>query len=502
MSRFRSRPRVAGMLVLGLLGACLAPGARANGHNLTYYGVENDPDKSESANKSADAAKQAGSANDASKNKKVPVKQSRTGAQILSDLDKLAQDHGTGGKLEPGLFIFHYSGHGDATVGGPAVIGEPPGPNGENRAIDTNALIDKILSITTEDTKILLLLDSCGAGNLKVSLDNKIGNPPGKSLRHYFAVMGTRERRAGDPRCPAQFGDDIGSQVKDGLAKGKDGKPKADENKDGKVSLRELGSYAQANGDGFTSSFFGTDAMLDMVITGTELVNGVTPTRKAAAEQKAPANRSASQDSIHYDGVSQEISFTDHFVVDTGFPSDPLEGAELHIPTMRLLGQISPVDYLFQADDPAITIQDGTQVLLSGALAQLVYNAESNEFLGEILGPGFPAGGSPWLDLAEELLTPGAAGFDPDAAMFFGYQPELDFLARTQNLSEDGSARGADFVIINAPVAEPQSLLLFGPALLGLAALGSRRRIVAAVTQGRRGHRTQPSHPNGSRRRS
>jgi len=112
----------------------------ANAGNL-YYGVENDPDHSSSAEDVRDAIKKASGTKG-----KLPIKQNRGGSKILEDLDKLAEDHGAGGKLDcvGGVFIFHYSGHGGMNENLKAVIGTP------DDQITSDQVVDKLLEIVPE----------------------------------------------------------------------------------------------------------------------------------------------------------------------------------------------------------------------------------------------------------------------------------------------------------------------------------------------------------------
>jgi hypothetical protein len=462
----RSGPTAACIRLLLVTGCiALGPFVHAANHHLTYYGVENDPDKSRSANDSAAAAAMASGSSD-----KLPVAQSRTGEQMLQDLDKLVQDHGDDGKLKPGVFVFHYSGHGNAVPGGPALIGLPTG------LIDTDQLVDKLIEIAGEDTKVLILIDSCGAGNLKNSLRSKVGNEDGKRMT-YFAVMGTREFEEGEVVCPRQGPVDIGSRVKDGLSKGDDGFAKADKDKDGKVSVKELGEYAQEEGDGFSSDFQtfdfeGEPSMIDTPVTGTELVNGVIPPREPADKTKAgiPPPALGTESSLHYDAGSQVLSFSGHLIADTGFADDPLLGAEVLLPDLTLLGELDPLKYLFTASSPFLGVTKDDEVLLTGMLSQLVYNAATNDFVGEITDPVLATSGAGWLEEAGAWLDPFSPRFDPAVALFFSFRPTDSFLTLTQNFGAPGTFSGSPAIFV-APIREPHTALLLAAALCWLMAV-------------------------------
>jgi caspase domain-containing protein len=447
-----------------------APALASNGdNNTTYYGIENDADHSTSANDSATAVEEA-----TGSTQNLPVQQSRTGQQILTDLDKLAQDHGEGGKLQSGLFVFHYSGHGSAsTPDGPAVIGEPGG------VIDTDQLVDKLLEIVGEDTSVLILIDSCGAGNLKNSLDKKVKDEDGKRL-NYQAVMGTRKMEASDGgNSPRQGGSSIGDKVKDGLSKETDGKAKADKDKDGKVTLTEIAEYAQKEGDGFSSSYWGTDEGLKKVVTGTSLVNGKSRTDRAqneSSDPQGPAN-SGSGDSIHYSAETQVISFTDHFVIDTGYTNDPLEGAEIMIPQLILQGELEPGEFLFDAVDPFFRVVDSNSDLITAYLDHLLYDAERNTFEGLLrdleLSPGFS---SPWADDALALTNPTSPTYLSDVAPFFTYTPDSHFLQLTGNWNVENSTSGSDGIRIAHVVPLPDSFSLLGVGLFCMFVIRRTRR--------------------------
>ena len=450
------------------------PALASNGdNNMTYYGVENDADHSTSANDSAAAVKGA-----TGSTQNLPIQQSRTGQQILADLDKLAQDHGEGGKLKSGMFVFHYSGHGSAsTPDGPAVIGEPGG------VINTDQLVDKLLEIVSDETSVLILVDSCGAGNLKNSLDKKVKDVDGKRL-NYQAVMGTKKMEASDGgNCPRQGGSSIGDKVKDGLSKGTDEKAKADKDKDGEVTLTEIAEYAKEEGDGFSSSFWGTDEGLNKVVSGTSLVNGESRTERAqneSSDPQGPAN-SGSRDSIHYSADSQLISFTDHFVIDTGYVNDPLEGAELMIPQFILRGELEPGEFLFDAVDPFFRVVDSNSDLITAYLDHLLYDVGRNTFEGMLrdlaLSPGFS---SPWADDALALTDPTSPTYLSDVAPFFTYTPDSNFLQLIDNWNVNNSTSGSDSIRIAYLIPLPGSFSLVG---VGLFCIFAFRRTRGALEE-------------------
>lgn len=471
MSSWRRRWSL--LMLLGLLALSPAVDATNGAGGVTYYGVENDPERSTSGNDSAAAVRAAtGAAGE------LPVRQSRTGQQILDDLDQLVRTQGEAGRLRPGLFVFHYSGHGSAqTPAGPAFIGTRDG------VIDTDRLVDRLITITGERTTVLFLVDSCGAGNLQNSLNSRVRDEDGHRL-NYTAVMGTRAMTAEDGgRCPRQGPVSIGEKLKEGLARAPNGRSPADANRDGTVSAQEAATYVQAQGDGFSSQHLGTDERLAQPVNGIPLINPAPPVQRAqpAASDPQRSARSGSADSMDYDAALQRLRFTDHVFVDTGHAADPLVGSPLLIPDLVLQGELEPGMFVFDAPDPMLRVTRDGATVLTALLDRMLYDQLRNTLTGELselsVAPGFR---SPWLDAALALLdAPPSPARRGDLGAFLSYTPDGGLLALTDHWKVSGSTAGTDGLRIAYRVSEPALPGLLGIGLLAGCLLRWRGSVAA-----------------------
>lgn len=196
---------------------------------------------------------------------------------------------------------------------------------------------------------------------------------------------------------------------------------------------------------------------------------------------KAPAARSGSTDSVAFDAPTQFISFTDHIITDTGYGNDPMLQARIKIPSMNLLGQISPTEYLFEAGDSLFRVFDDDHEYFAGLLPQLIYDEIINEFVGEISDVSFGSPNSDWVRNSEMLFDPLSSDFDPRAKTFFSYKPDEDWLVSTDGLGTNSSVAGSDGIHVTYAVPESSTWNLFTAFLLWMLVLQVRRLTASRV---------------------
>lgn len=480
---FRKNALVLSSVLLVLIMLGYFP-AQCAGGNL-YYGVENDPEHSSSAEDLRDGLKSASGTTD-----EMPVKQNRGGNQILEDLDDLAQEHGANGKLdcESGVFIFHYSGHGSLDNQLRAMIGQ-----GDDW-ITSDQLVDKLLEIVPECCTVLMFIDSCGSGNFQKSLGDKVrseDNPAG-ALLSYYGVFGTTEGTDPD-NCPRTMAS-AGRYVKEGLTDKKpNGKLKADADDDGTVTVKELGDYVMARSNdlrlGFSGKYQSCDyegekPHMDYAVTDVGIDNAKKPPKEP--EDKRDNEGKSGGSSIVYDGETQVLSFSGHHMVDTGFVLDPILQADVHIPDFRLLGHLDSGHYLFEVvEGEGFEISNGLQVFMRAHIEYLLYCSQKNTFFGVIGDVEFPviningpmentgfaaanvmaaAPASPWITAMTNLFEPTSPDYDPDRKLYLTYTPLDPILEMTEAFYFGAESTGSDGVFGAREIAEERAIRLVADA--------------------------------------
>lgn len=201
---------------------------------------------------------------------------------------------------------------------------------------------------------------------------------------------------------------------------------------------------------------------------------------KVNATTALPKAKSAGK-SVSYNAAQQKLTITDDQITDTGFVPDPMLGADVNVPELSLLGILPGGNFAFQpTSSDLFRISSGGDAFMEAHIVMLTYLASSNTFLGELTNFSFSTSlGSPWAETAAEVFDPQSGSFDPARKLFFSYIPDNNFLTATQSFSVDGTSSGTNG--IEAIVAEPTTMLLFGIGLAGLLACSRRARREHAI---------------------
>jgi hypothetical protein len=225
--------------------------------------------------------------------------------------------------------------------------------------------------------------------------------------------------------------------------------------------------------------------------------DAMDPKPEPAREKKNSGTSGGS--SMHYDATNQELSFTPHHMVDTGYANDPILTADVKMPSVLLDGTLPDGNFFFESPlDERLTIADGSSTYLRAEIPFLMYKPDMNSFFGQLTeialsgadpsqpfyDPTLVAPDSPWIAEMRDLLDPTSPDFDPDQKLWFTYNPSDDILGLTQGFTMDAttSSLGVDRIFGAVPVPEPNVTLLLGFA----AAIASASRRLRGINYGPR----------------
>jgi len=192
-------------------------------------------------------------------------------------------------------------------------------------------------------------------------------------------------------------------------------------------------------------------------------------------------------DSVIFNSVTSSLSFANDLISLSISSDDPIIGSAVDLPTFLLdMGTLGSVAISFtRSNDALFTLRNGSDIYMKAQVDSLSYDPAGNAFIGRLFGlslggvaPGSPFFDSslsdidsPFLQALDSVLDPGSPQFDPLAAMFIQYQPDIDFFAATEGFTASADSPITNFVY-KGTAPEPPSLLLVA---MVIAALGLRR---------------------------
>jgi hypothetical protein len=176
-----------------------------------------------------------------------------------------------------------------------------------------------------------------------------------------------------------------------------------------------------------------------------------------------PMNRAKSDGrSVHFDAVSQAMTFSNDAITDTGFPGDPIVGANINVPSLTLSGESADGSFIFAADGTThFTVVKGSNIYLQADLPLLFYLPAENLFYGELVDASFATLGSPWVSEMSDLFDPTVANFDQALDLWFTFNPDEDFFSLTNSFSMSNESSGSNGIFAAEPLPEPATIWVF-----------------------------------------
>ncbi len=180
---------------------------------------------------------------------------------------------------------------------------------------------------------------------------------------------------------------------------------------------------------------------------------------------------------LSYDAATEVVRFSGHHLVGTGFPGDPILGADVLIPDFQVVtGTEDHVVIFIARTDPTFEISLGGNVYLRARLT-LDYRADENTFLGILTDFTFSSFGSPWIAAMADLFNPASPDFNPDLKLYFTYAPRDNFLDLTQSFTVNAISGGSDSLFAAQATPEPSALLLLGLGLVAVLVMSKSQRM-------------------------
>jgi len=203
--------------------------------------------------------------------------------------------------------------------------------------------------------------------------------------------------------------------------------------------------------------------------------------------KEQPKTNSRGQ-SIAYDALTETLSIRDDVIVSPGGSSDPINGAEVLVPSFHFNGYLGEgLYYFFNESFADIVIDKEGEVFLRGEISALLYDAPRNYFYWTIANSKL-AGASPTSNFYDPTLTSIVSPFiaellarldesspmyKPDDLLYFSYQPDVNFGQATFGFTRDSSSAGGNGFFTSEPVPEPSTIALLTTGLIALILGGS-----------------------------